>query len=316
MKKYKLLIIFLVTLIVLAIIAVIVSNVKAYQNDDFKINLLEEDSQVVVELLLLEKERSLSTFQADLNYDTEIFEELTTKDINIEIDEDKIDTIQYNKNYGRIVIMFTEDVYPTEKLLTFNLKYRSGISKDTIEKTTISFTGIESYSEETDDFRENIDIQVTIGNKQEEPETIKLSTQVYKIGTEDVNNYISEDQYIYRIDKETTLELFVSNLSTNGDIEVLKEDGTEVNDDELIATGMILRITKDEESIELKIAVTGDTNGDGKVSITDLTQVNRHLLETVKLENEYFLAADYNDNGDVTITDLSNINKILLEIDE
>ena len=91
---------------------------------------------------------------------------------------------------------------------------------------------------------------------------------MYKVG----------DKYISRISKETTLNNFISNLKTNGTVKVVKEDGTELDESELVGTGMTLIITKEEEKIELKIAVMADLDGNGKVTATDLSTVNKIVL--------------------------------------
>lgn len=99
-------------------------------------------------------------------------------------------------------------------------------------------------------------------------EELYLSTEMYKVG----------DKYISRISKETTLNNFISNLKTNGTVKVVKEDGTELDESELVGTGMTLIITKEEEKIELKIAVMADLDGNGKVTATDLSTVNKIVL--------------------------------------
>lgn len=68
------------------------------------------------------------------------------------------------------------------------------------------------------------------------------------------------------------------------------------------------------EKIELTVAVSGDLNGDGKVTATDLSTLNQTILKLVKLENEYKIAADLDENDKITATDLSTLNKILLKI--
>ena len=77
---------------------------------------------------------------------------------------------------------------------------------------------------------------------------------------------------------------------------------------------MTLQVTKDKEKIELQIAVMGDLDGNGKVTITDLSVLNQTLLQTTTLENEYKIAADLDENNNITVTDLSTINKMLLGI--
>lgn len=143
-------------------------------------------------------------------------------------------------------------------------------------------------------------------------EKLYLSSEPYKIGNNDIDNYEVGDKYISRVVKETTLENFKYNLDTNGKIRVLKEDGTELKDGELVGTGMTLEVTKDKEKIELKIAVIGDVSGDGKVTVTDLSTINQTVLGVVKLQNEYKIAADLDENDNITVTDLSTENKMIL----
>lgn len=66
-------------------------------------------------------------------------------------------------------------------------------------------------------------------------------------------------------------------------------------------------------SAEPKI-VCGDTNGDGKITIIDLANVQKHLLKLISLTGNNFTGADTNRDGKITIIDLANIQKHLLRI--
>ena len=76
---------------------------------------------------------------------------------------------------------------------------------------------------------------------------------------------------------------------------------------------MTLQVTKDEEKIELQIAVMGDLDGNGKITATDLAAINQTVLGEVELENEYALAGDFDENKKFTATDLAQLNQLLLE---
>ena len=56
----------------------------------------------------------------------------------------------------------------------------------------------------------------------------------------------------------------------------------------------------------------GDTNGDGRISIVDLANVQKHLLGLITLTGDNFIGADTNKSGTITIVDLANIQKHLL----
>lgn len=174
-----------------------------------------------------------------------------------------------------------------------------------------------------DENGETISEKVTLSLEKLDDETIPplnpseelyLLSESYKIGNNDINNYEKGDQYISRIKKETTKGEFISNLDTNGVIEIIKEDGTKLEENELIGTGMILKVTKDDETVELKIAVIGDLNGDGKITATDLSTLNQTILKMLTLENEYKIAGDLDENDNITATDLSTLNKMALNI--
>lgn len=56
----------------------------------------------------------------------------------------------------------------------------------------------------------------------------------------------------------------------------------------------------------------GDTNGDGKISLSDLANVRLHLLGKFLLSGEYATAADTNNDGKISLSDLANIRLHLL----
>ncbi len=60
--------------------------------------------------------------------------------------------------------------------------------------------------------------------------------------------------------------------------------------------------------------VLGDTNSDGKVTLTDLANVRLHLLEIITLKGDAFTGADTNKDSKITLTDLANLRLHLLEI--
>ena len=56
----------------------------------------------------------------------------------------------------------------------------------------------------------------------------------------------------------------------------------------------------------------GDTNGDGKITLIDLANVQRHLLGLITLTGDKFTGADTNKDGKITLIDLANIQRHLL----
>ena len=49
-------------------------------------------------------------------------------------------------------------------------------------------------------------------------------------------------------------------------------------------------------------------NGDGKITLTDYTQVLRHVKKSSEISDEYFLkCADVDENGRIKVTDYTKI---------
>lgn len=83
---------------------------------------------------------------------------------------------------------------------------------------------------------------------------------------------------------------------------------------DIVGTGMTVEYKVGVEVKQsLTIVVTGDVNGDGKITITDLVQINSHLLKKNELGGAHGSAADVNADGKITITDLVQINSHLLK---
>ena len=91
----------------------------------------------------------------------------------------------------------------------------------------------------------------------------------------------------------------------------------EVANDAAIGTGMKVKIMDgDTVKAEYTVIVTGDTNGDGDISVTDLIAIKSYILGKANLSNEYAIAADTSGDRDITITDFIQIKAKILGIGE
>lgn len=59
--------------------------------------------------------------------------------------------------------------------------------------------------------------------------------------------------------------------------------------------------------------IRGDVDGDGSVTISDVTEIQRYIAELRQLDDRAFLAADVNGDGDVTVTDATLVQRYLAE---
>ena len=76
----------------------------------------------------------------------------------------------------------------------------------------------------------------------------------------------------------------------------------------LLATGM----TATTGGRTYTLVVTGDANGDGKVTITDVVALQSHVVGKQTLEGAYAKAGDLNGDGKITITDVVKAARVVV----
>ena len=127
----------------------------------------------------------------------------------------------------------------------------------------------------------------------------------------DSSSFVIRDDFLRAIPLGTTTAALVADLVPEEYITI--HAGTATATD-IAGTGMVVEYKIGEEVKQtLTVVVTGDVNGDGKITITDLVQINSHLLKKNELSGANGAAADVNGDGKITITDLVQINSHLLK---
>lgn len=280
---------------------------KVYQKDDI----------VTLEVKINNPDQiGINVFSFALDFDKDILE------LNKVYDEEEDENVQDIKAYKSWEMNYDEeinsvtltrsDLYKSdnERICKINFK----VKKD-FKESNMNIIGIESAGGAIDTYIQE-DKQIELkGNEQTEPEEdLYLKTEKYKIGEEDTNNYTNGDKYIYRVSPNTQISEFINNLSTNGNISVYNANGEEqTNYDELVGTGMILKISKGDKTIELTISVLGDIDGNGEVTPTDLAEAIQKELGADRLIEIQIISIDIDENGDITPTDMAEIIKLLLQ---
>ena len=131
-----------------------------------------------------------------------------------------------------------------------------------------------------------------------------ITSPVYKIST----------GLIGKIKIGTTANTLLSNIIEKAYCEVVDTSNKTVAGDKVIGTGMMVKL-KDGNTVKgaWTAIVTGDVNGDGAVSITDLLAVKSHLLKKTTLSGPFATAADTNGDGTISITDFIQIKAYILK---
>lgn len=112
-----------------------------------------------------------------------------------------------------------------------------------------------------------------------------------------------ENDYIRGVAPGTTLE-DLNRLSLPGDLTASSE---------ILATGTVL--SSAAAGRELTLVLTGDLNGDGDVSISDMLMVKSYILGS-ELTELATAAGDVNYDGDVSISDFLSIKAYILQMRE
>ena len=62
------------------------------------------------------------------------------------------------------------------------------------------------------------------------------------------------------------------------------------------------------------LGITGDVDGDGKVTIKDSTTIQKHIADLILLDNEHLALSDANGDGVINISDSTQIQKYLADL--
>ena len=117
---------------------------------------------------------------------------------------------------------------------------------------------------------------------------------------------------ISKISAGTTVSTLLSGISEGTYCKVY--DGTSViSGSSNVGTGMVVKIM-DGNTVKASytVIVTGDTNGDGNITVTDMIAIKAHVLKKSTLSGVYASAADTNGDDGISITDFIQVKAKIL----
>lgn len=127
-------------------------------------------------------------------------------------------------------------------------------------------------------------------------------------GTNNVSIYKNKNNNVNVISDETIKDVSVEISSINTDELVIDEE--ELTKFTLKDNNEIIN----NDNNNTKPYIFGDVNGDGKVSILDATEIQKHLAELSSLNTNQLSVADVNGDGKISILDATQIQKYLAEL--
>ena len=143
----------------------------------------------------------------------------------------------------------------------------------------------------------------------QEEQKIPALPQISDI-TSDV--YAISGDMIANISAGTKISQFLDGIKEKEYVQIF-QDGKQVSSENSIATGMEVRLVVNGQIVKcLSVVVTGDINGDGNITLSDMLMIKSHVLGKTTLSGTAALAADTNDDKALSITDFLQIKAHIL----
>lgn len=245
-------------------------------------------------------EKGIISIAGQLEYNKDILQVIEVEDkILVGQNGWNLDTI--NESNFKFVADNSDFITEAGEIFKIKFKVKDTLSQEV--KTAIKIVQISASGGngiiETNDVQ--IDIDIRLEQEPSNPDDGKITS----------NKYIIDSQYISRITPGTTVNQFKQNIETNQKIEIIDKNGKVLEQDNLIGTGMILKVGSTSQYI---ISVTGDIDGDARITVNDLAKLKLHYVGIELLTGINLKSADLDNNGRITINDVSKIKLVLVEL--
>lgn len=122
-----------------------------------------------------------------------------------------------------------------------------------------------------------------------------------------------DGSYMYGINNGTVVSTIVNTAMKNGGTAKVVDKNGKAKTTGSMATGDKVTISGTKDSLTYTVAVRGDVNGDGTISLSDFTLIQSHLLKKLSLNGEKFYAADINFDGKISLSDFTLVQSHLLK---
>ena len=157
---------------------------------------------------------------------------------------------------------------------------------------------------------EDVIVRDLVGNETKVSIEVKISKEL-EIKSEKYIIDLEKSEYIKGVRVQTEAKDFLNNIETNAESIVIRDkDGNEVKDTSIIGTGMTINFNNGERV--LTIVVTGDINGDGIITASDVSKLKSAIIGKKTLEGAYKEAGDLKEDEEIKGSDLSRLKKMII----
>ena len=205
------------------------------------------------------------------------------------------------KNSYRVRFLMEDGTVLNDETLPYGTRVTPPASPSIPATTRYSyeFLGWKGYSEGMTvtgarDFTAEFKVTVLIPDR--------LTSDVYKI----------EGGFVRKLSAGTTVGDLKKNVN-GGEFVTVYRDGMKQSDETVLGSGMKVVLGTENETVEtLTVTVTGDVNGDGKITLTDYVRMKANILNGTDLGAGCTEAGDLNGDGKLTLTDYVRMKAFIL----
>lgn len=249
------------------------------------------------------------TAQGKQDYEGQAKVVIKPKDIS-ELNVDLVEKRDLNSDNGKSldVVVKDENGKSLIRWQDYNFIYEKDDKLEQIKITVAGFGNYTGTTEKIFDYNYN-EIKTN--------EYVKIKTNEIKIR----KNLEKNEKYI-KINPNYTIENLKSQIITNKKIVIKDKDNQEItNNKELLKTDDKIQIISNSTNNidEYKVAVSGDLNGDGKITITDIVKMNLYIIDVDKgLDGVYLEAGDLikkENKTEISLVDLVKLSRIFIGVD-
>jgi hypothetical protein len=125
---------------------------------------------------------------------------------------------------------------------------------------------------------------------------------------------LNNNNQITGLQPENNVTTFASNLNVTSGYQVVVLSPTGTTCTGLVGTNCTVRILSGTTlAREYQVVIFGDTNGDGKINVLDLTLMSRHIMKRATLQGSYSVGADINRDGKINVLDLTLTSRHIMK---
>lgn len=152
----------------------------------------------------------------------------------------------------------------------------------------------------------NFAITVTSESGAKKVYTLIITRPEKLIFSQDIG--VNEDEMTLEFDSsELLVDDILNKIETTGTITITDKSGKVPNNDTFIGTGYKLNIQLSTKKNEYNIIVLGDTNGDGQITVTDVSKLFQHYRKNITMENIYIKAGDVKYDNEIKLPDVAKL---------